>query len=223
MFYPGQPPNDRPIDPRQFPPQPEPGWSPPPAGYQPPPAHQPPPGYQQAFGQPVAPGYGAGPKPPAKPANVKLGFVIIGAVALLGLLCVGGVVAAATGDSGKSPAAPLPSAVATTTSATTPATEAATAPTTDAAAPTAAAPTAEATTAPPKPRTVKVPDLRGENAAVAQDTLEQLGFTNITFGSADKDDTWVVLPQNWTVKKQSAAPGKKLALDTLLVLTCTKQ
>ncbi|MEV6301489.1 PASTA domain-containing protein [Actinoplanes sp. NPDC051861] len=87
-------------------------------------------------------------------------------------------------------------------------------------APTTAPPTS---TAPPAPKLIKIPALAGENAAIAQDELEALGFTNISFGSADEDDKIVLLPQNWTVKKISPKPGKKIAADSLIVLTCTKQ
>ncbi|WP_157748342.1 PASTA domain-containing protein [Micromonospora echinaurantiaca] len=68
-----------------------------------------------------------------------------------------------------------------------------------------------------------MPNLVGMNAAVAEDKLKQLGLTNIRFGSQDPNDTFVVLPQNWTVTKQSHKKGTKVGLDELVVLTCTKQ
>jgi hypothetical protein len=68
-----------------------------------------------------------------------------------------------------------------------------------------------------------MPDLVGENAAVAADKLRQLGFTRIEFGSQDEQDTWVLLPANWTVAKQSAKAGTMVSTDTLIVLTCTKK
>lgn len=72
------------------------------------------------------------------------------------------------------------------------------------------------------PALVKVPDLKGENAAVAADELRKLGFTNIQFGSQDEDDKVVILPSNWTVTKQSAKADKSLPSVSLIVLTCTK-
>lgn len=69
---------------------------------------------------------------------------------------------------------------------------------------------------------VKMPDVRGQNAAVAEEYLQKLGFTNIRLGTQDDLDDWVVLPENWTVKKQSAKAGRKMPVDTLIVLTCTK-
>ena len=75
---------------------------------------------------------------------------------------------------------------------------------------------------PDKAVEVKMPDVRGQNARVAQDHLNKLGFMNVEFGSQDQLDTWVVLPENWTVKKQSTKSGRKIPTDTLIVLTCTK-
>ncbi|KAB1927677.1 PASTA domain-containing protein [Micromonospora sp. ALFpr18c] len=67
-----------------------------------------------------------------------------------------------------------------------------------------------------------MPNLAGSNAAVAQDKLKRLGITNIKLGSQDEFDTLVILPENWTVKKQSQKAGAKVAQDELVVLTCTK-
>ncbi|OJF09794.1 hypothetical protein BG844_35580 [Couchioplanes caeruleus subsp. caeruleus] len=67
-----------------------------------------------------------------------------------------------------------------------------------------------------------MPKLVGKNAAVADDQLTRLGFTNIDFGSEDPFDTVVIKLANWTVTKQSAKAGSKMMSDELLVLTCTK-
>ncbi|BCL14620.1 hypothetical protein [Micromonospora sagamiensis] len=61
------------------------------------------------------------------------------------------------------------------------------------------------------------------NAAVADDTLRKLGFTNIQYGSQDENDTLVLMLANWTVAKQSAKTGSKMLPDDLVVVTCTKQ
>jgi PASTA domain-containing protein len=69
--------------------------------------------------------------------------------------------------------------------------------------------------------TIAMPDVVGVNAAVAVDTLKKLGFTNIDLGTVDGRPA-VVLPQNWTVKEQSAKPGELLAADAKIVLGCTR-
>ncbi|WP_306208448.1 PASTA domain-containing protein [Actinoplanes sp. RD1] len=65
-----------------------------------------------------------------------------------------------------------------------------------------------------------MPDLRHENAAVAEEQLRALGFTNVSLGT--RNDSWVVLPESWTVLTQSAAPGRRLATDALIVLFCSR-
>lgn len=82
---------------------------------------------------------------------------------------------------------------------------------------------APAATTAPTVKTVTMPKVTGENAAVADDRLRKLGFTNIQYGSQDQEDTVVLLLSNWTVTKQSTQSGKKIKTDTLIVLTCTKQ
>ena len=71
---------------------------------------------------------------------------------------------------------------------------------------------------------IEMPDVVGDNAAVAKDKLTTLGFTKVDFGSVDdKHNTLGVLnPTNWTVQEQSYDPGEMLAPDTLIVLGCVK-
>jgi hypothetical protein len=71
------------------------------------------------------------------------------------------------------------------------------------------------------PATIAMPDVVGINAAVAVDTLTKLGFTNVELGTVDGRPI-VVLPQNWTVKEQSAKPGDTLAPDAKIVLGCAR-
>ena len=71
------------------------------------------------------------------------------------------------------------------------------------------------------PTLITMPDVVGENAAVAVDKLTKLGFTNIDLGTVDGRPI-VVLPQNWTVKDQSAKPGERLTADAKIVLGCAK-
>lgn len=74
----------------------------------------------------------------------------------------------------------------------------------------------------PQPTAATMPNLVGQNAAVAQDQLTKLGFKHVQLGSKDTDNRVVILPQNWTVTTQSAAAGTQVATDTLIVLGCTK-
>lgn len=207
------PPNDHgqqlpdPTRPFPAPPQYEPYQAPPVSGqpYQVPPVVSGQPyqqlyqGYSQPYGAPP-PGFHP-PQPPPKKgwSSGKIVALVVGVIA--GMCLVGSVVAAIIPDS-EPKALPIPSPIVTTAPART-------------GSPAPLSPV-------DKPAAVKMPDVRGQNAAVAQDYLQKLGFTNITFGSQDQFDTWVVLPENWTVKKQSTKAGAKIPTDTLIVLTCTK-
>jgi hypothetical protein len=83
-------------------------------------------------------------------------------------------------------------------------------------------PTAAVTPAPSAtPVRLTMPSVVGQNAAVALDELHKLGFTNIDLGTVDGRRV-VVLPQNWTVKAQSAKAGSHLAPDAKLVLGCAR-
>lgn len=79
--------------------------------------------------------------------------------------------------------------------------------------------------APPAPSTapalIAMPDVVGQNAAVAVDKLTKLGFTDIDLGTVDGHSV-VVLPQNWIVKDQSAKPGERLPADAKIVLGCAR-
>jgi hypothetical protein len=133
--------------------------------------------------------------------------IVIGAVVVI--VCCGlGAVALIAGDKKPNTAASSPSALATS--------------------PTATAPGVVVSPSPspspsPTPATVKMPNLVGQNAAVAADELKKLGFTRIQFGSLDANDKVVLLPANWTVKKQSAQAETLVATDTLIVLSVSKQ
>lgn len=151
--------------------------------------------------QPVSQFYGPPPHllPPQPPRPTMSTAAILAIVfGALAVLCVGGgIVSTLAGDTTPEPAA--------TASATRPA---------------AAVPTAATSAA---PTMATMPNLVGKNAAVASDELERLGFTNIKLGSVDKNDTIVILPENWKVAEQSHAAGQTIPTDTLLVLGCTKQ
>jgi hypothetical protein len=175
-----------------------------------------PPGRPPVYGQPSMDG-----QVPGKKSNQPLIIGIIGGAVALVLMCCGGLYIIGAEEQKKQKASSPDTAV-TTGAALTPSVQATTATPapSSAAATTAAAPRS---TAPAGPKTVAMPKVTGENAAVADDTLRKLGFTNIQYGSQDKDDTFVLLLANWTVTKQSAKAGAKVKTDTLIVLTCTKQ
>ncbi|MCK2214061.1 PASTA domain-containing protein [Actinomadura sp. ATCC 31491] len=143
---------------------------------------------------------------PPMPPPARRGFsgpaVALIAVLALGAGCVGGV---AVGSVGNTPT--------TTTSPTK----------------TAAAEALQDTSLPPaeeeKGRLVKLPDFKGQNAAIARQWLVDRGwneFSDIKLGSQDQYDTMVLLPENWTVTKQSHKAGTKVKIGTTIVLTCTK-
>ena len=82
--------------------------------------------------------------------------------------------------------------------------------------PTTATPTVVAS-----PNLITMPNVVGQNAAVAMDRLKKLGLTNIDLGTVD-GHRLVILPQNWTVRTQSAAPGERLTADAKIVLGCAR-
>lgn len=186
-----------------YPPQPPHGQPGPPSD---PWQHTPPPTGYGLPGRPVP--------PPKKRNNTPL---IIGLVAAAVVLVIGccGVIAAigAQEDDTPTAAASSPERVVEQTSPAVVVTS---------------APVAKPTTKPPATtapvaKTVAMPKVTGKNAAVADDELRKLGFTNIRYGSQDQDDKVVLLLSNWTVTKQSAKAGAKTKTDTLIVLTCTKE
>jgi hypothetical protein len=71
------------------------------------------------------------------------------------------------------------------------------------------------------PAQLTMPDVVGQNADVARDALHKLGFTNVDLGTVDGHHV-VVLPQNWTVKAQSARKGSHPAADAKIVLGCAR-
>ena len=160
---------------------------------------------QYAPTQPMHPGYAQAPPPPKSPKISTILLIIGGAIAAV-LVIVGAAEAGRSDKAEREQRAALatPSVMVTTTPPIRTGTPVPLSPVEDA-----------------KP--VVMPDVRGQNAAVAENYLRQLGFVNIKFGTQDELDDWVVLPENWTVRKQSTKAGRKIPTDTLIVLTCTKQ
>lgn len=148
-----------------------------------------------------------------KTANKTLStpkLVAVISVAAVLFLCCGGVaVTAVLGDNKKqdpTPAGAAPRAVATQAALETPIARGLPSPSPS-----------------PSPVPLVMPNVAGANAAVADDQLKKLGFTNVQFGSADPGDTFVLMRANWKVIDQSAAAGTTIPSDTLIVLTCTKK
>ena len=82
-------------------------------------------------------------------------------------------------------------------------------------------PSATSTVVAASPAPITMPNVVGQNAAVAVDKLKKLGFKNIDLGTVDGRPA-VILPQNWTVKTQSAQPGDRAAADDKIVLGCAR-
>jgi hypothetical protein len=171
-------------------------------------------------GVPVTPASGPLPPPfvvpdPPKKSNTTLIAVIVGVAVVLVIGCCTGLYIIGSEQEDPNAAAP---GVTSTAGLVQPAA------TSEAAVPTLPSPTAGEPSPSGTPvKTVTMPKVVGENAAVADDKLRKLGFTNIQYGSQDEDDKVVLLLTNWTVAKQSAKAGGKVSTDTLIVLTCTKE
>ncbi|ODU03180.1 MAG: hypothetical protein ABS81_15170 [Pseudonocardia sp. SCN 72-86] len=73
------------------------------------------------------------------------------------------------------------------------------------------------------PAVVTIPDLVGQNGAIAQNALKQLGFTQVRLAADPKSGrSVVVLPENWTVTKVDPSPGSAVPTTQLIVVTMTK-
>lgn len=118
---------------------------------------------------------------PGQPATRRNRMLVIGAVvgAVLFVCCCGAIARFADDNqpNAASPTSAAPTGVAVPTVISTPPVEV-TQPATEPPVATTSAAPAEAV----------MPDLVGENAAVADDRLRKLGFTNIQFGSQDEND-----------------------------------
>lgn len=129
-------------------------------------------------------------------------IVLLGVSAAAGLLCCGGIVASVPDVALAPPVTGVPGTTAPTTG------------------PTPSPQAASGTTTYVKAATM--PNLIGVNAAVADDQLRRSGLTRVVYASEDTNDTLVVMLPNWTITAQSTVAGRRIATDTLIVLTCTK-
>jgi beta-lactam-binding protein with PASTA domain len=67
-----------------------------------------------------------------------------------------------------------------------------------------------------------LPDVVGQNARIASEQLQQLGFTNVVLVSVNQDYQMVIVPSNWTVVSTSPAPCTVMNLYDHVVLNVTK-
>ena len=89
------------------------------------------------------------------------------------------------------------------------------------AAPAPAALTPAATAA--APSIVTLPDVVGQNGAIAEDTLRSLGLTKVeTAADATSGREVVLNPANWTVTKMEPKAGTQIRTDQTVVVTMTK-
>jgi hypothetical protein len=78
------------------------------------------------------------------------------------------------------------------------------------------------TTATAKAGSITIPDLKGQNAKIAEDKLEALGLTNVTLASATTKYTMVLAPQNWTVVSSDPGAGTSVSASDDVILKVTK-
>jgi hypothetical protein len=77
--------------------------------------------------------------------------------------------------------------------------------------------------APEAPKTVTLPDLVGQNGAIAQDALRSIGLTKIDLAAdATSGKQLVLIPENWHVTKLEPQAGTQVHTNQAVVLTMTK-
>ncbi|MGB8995005.1 MAG: PASTA domain-containing protein [Pseudonocardiaceae bacterium] len=90
-------------------------------------------------------------------------------------------------------------------------------------APAPAAPDAASPDAPGAPKIVTLPDVVGQNGAIAQDALRSLGLTKVDLAADAASGKEVVLvPENWHVTKIEPKAGTQVRTDQTVVVTMTK-
>jgi hypothetical protein len=90
-------------------------------------------------------------------------------------------------------------------------------------APAPAALGAASSDAPGSFKTVTLPDVVGQNGAIAQDALRRLGLTKIDLAAdATSGKQLVFFPENWHVTKIEPAAGTQVHTNQAVVLTMTK-
>ncbi|MGH3669392.1 MAG: PASTA domain-containing protein [Pseudonocardiaceae bacterium] len=90
-------------------------------------------------------------------------------------------------------------------------------------APAPAAPGAASSDPTGAPKTVTLPDVIGQNGAIAQDALRTLGLTKVDLAADPTSGKEVVLnPANWHVTKIEPKAGTQVRTDQTVVVTMTK-
>jgi beta-lactam-binding protein with PASTA domain len=75
-----------------------------------------------------------------------------------------------------------------------------------------------------RPRSqITIPDVTGQNAEIAQNSLEKLGLTRVRLSSANPKYSMVLLAANWTVVSVDPAPGTLVNSDDPVVVKVTKE
>ncbi|MGB9281380.1 MAG: PASTA domain-containing protein, partial [Pseudonocardiaceae bacterium] len=70
---------------------------------------------------------------------------------------------------------------------------------------------------------VTLPDVVGQNGAIAQDALRSLGLTKVDLAADAASGKEVVLaPENWHVTKIEPKAGTQVRTDQTVVVTMTK-
>lgn len=73
-------------------------------------------------------------------------------------------------------------------------------------------------------RQIVIPDIaKGQNGAIALETLQRAGLTKVQPASRDKNDRFVVNPANWSVVSVEPRAGTEVSSDSTVVVTMTKQ
>lgn len=67
-----------------------------------------------------------------------------------------------------------------------------------------------------------VPDVTGQNAEIAREHLEDMGFTEVSLSSANPKYSVVVLATNWTVVSIEPGPGTVVNSDDQIVVKVYK-
>lgn len=85
------------------------------------------------------------------------------------------------------------------------------------------APAALAPAVPVAPSIVTLPDVVGQNGAIAENTLRSLGLKKVEMAADATSGRQVVLsPANWTVTKIEPKAGTQVRSDQTIVVTMTK-
>jgi beta-lactam-binding protein with PASTA domain len=87
----------------------------------------------------------------------------------------------------------------------------------------APAPAVLAPATPVSPSTVTLPDVVGQNGAIAEDALRSLGLSKLQLAADKNSGKQVVISSaNWTVTKIEPRAGTKVRTDQTVVITMTK-